>query len=93
MNTFQLNCGPEGAGDGRFHWTASGEWLPDGGALAVFQGYEENGLLRSLNGRLIGVHACKGRQKISTRDMTVVYMIPVHSKIGSGKTLHFEKNR
>ena len=42
-----LNFGPEGAGDGRFYRTASGEWIPDGGAWQ-FQGYDENGLLRSL---------------------------------------------
>ena len=30
---------------------ASGEWIPDDGAWQ-FQGYDENGLLRSLNGRL-----------------------------------------
>ena len=50
--------------------TACGEWIPDGGAWQ-FQRYDENGLLRSLNGRLTGVHkvlcsaaeiACKGRQ-------------------------------
>ena len=37
VNTFPLNFGPEGAGDGRFYRTASGEWIPDGGAwrLAV----------------------------------------------------------
>ena len=35
--------------------TASGEWIPDGGAWQ-FQGFDENGLLRSLNGRLTGVH-------------------------------------
>ena len=70
VNTFPLNFGPEGAGDGRFYRIASGEWIPDGGAWQ-FQGYDENGLLRSLNGRLTGVHnvlcsvaeiACKGRQ-------------------------------
>ena len=55
MNTFPLNFGPEVGGDGRFHRTASGEWIPDGGAWQ-FQGYDENGLLRSLNGRLTGVH-------------------------------------
>ena len=55
VNTFPLNFGPEGAGDGRFYRTASGEWIPDGGAWQ-FQGYDENGLLRSLNGRLTGVH-------------------------------------
>ena len=47
--------GPDGAGDGRFYRTASGEWVPDGGAWQ-FQGYDENGLLRSVNGRLTGVH-------------------------------------
>ena len=31
MNTFPLNFGPAGAGDGRFYRTASGEWIPDGG--------------------------------------------------------------
>ena len=32
VNAFPLNFGPEGAGDGRFYRTASGEWIPDGGA-------------------------------------------------------------
>ena len=32
LNTFPLNFGPEGAGGGRFYWTASGEWTPDGGS-------------------------------------------------------------
>ena len=32
VNTFPLNLGPERAGDGRFCRTASGEWIPDGGA-------------------------------------------------------------
>ena len=50
LNTFPLNFGPDGAGDGRFYRAASGEWIPDGGAWQ-FQGYDENGLLRSLNGR------------------------------------------
>ena len=70
VNTFPLNFGPEGAGDGIFYRNACGEWIPDGGAWQ-FQGYDKNGLLRSLNGRLTGVHrvlcsaaqiACKGRQ-------------------------------
>ena len=68
VNTFPLNIGPEGVGDGRFYRTASGERILDGGAWQ-FQGYDENGLLRSLNGRLTGLHkvlcsaaeiACKG---------------------------------
>ena len=55
VNTFPLNFGPDGAGDGRFYRPASGVWILDGGAWQ-FQGYDENGLLRSLNGRLIVVH-------------------------------------
>ena len=56
----------------------SGEWIPDGGAWQ-FHGYDENGLLRSLNGRLTGVHKVypavlqRSRakdDKISTSDMT-----------------------
>ena len=75
MNTFTLNFGPEGAGDGRFYRTASGEWISDVGAWQ-FQGYDENGMFRYLNGRLTGVHkvlcsaaeiACKGRQDFSPR--------------------------
>ena len=54
VNTFPLNFGPEGGGDGIFHRTASGEWIRYGGAWQ-FQGYDENGLLRSLSG-LTGVH-------------------------------------
>ena len=30
VNTCPLSFGPEGAGDGRFYRTASGEWIPDG---------------------------------------------------------------
>ena len=37
VNTFPLNLGPEGTGDGRF----CGEWIPNGGAWQ-FQGYDEN---------------------------------------------------
>ena len=54
VNTFPWNFGPTGAGDGRFYQTTSSEWVP-GGAWQ-FQGYDENRLLRSLNGRLTGVH-------------------------------------
>ena len=55
VNTFPLNFGPDGAGHGRFYRTANGEWIPDGGAWQ-FKGYDENGLLRSLNGKLTGAH-------------------------------------
>ena len=61
---------------------------PDGGAWQ-FQGYDENELLRSLNGRLTVVHtvlssaaekACKGRQDFYLGH-DGGYMIPIHSKI------------
>ena len=98
MNTFP-NFGPDGAGDGRFYRTASGdgEWIPDGGAWQ-FEGYNENGLLRSLDGRLTGAHkvlcsaaeiACKGRQDFYLGH-DGGYMIPIHSKIGQGMRIHFE---
>ena len=98
VNTFLLNFGPEGAGDGRFCRTASGEWIPDSGAWQ-FQGYDENGLLRSLNGRLTGAHkvlcsaaeiACKGRQDFCLGH-DGGYMIPIHSEIGQGLRTHIEK--
>ena len=98
VNTFPLNFGPEGAGDGRFYRTASVEGIPDGGAWQL-QGYDKNGLLRSLTGRLTGVHkvlcsaaeiACKGRQDFYLGD-DGGYMIRVHSKIGQGMRIHFEE--
>ena len=82
---------------GRFSRTASGEWIPNGGAWH-FQGYDENGLLRSLNGRLTVVHkvlcsaaeiACKRRQDFYLGH-DVGYMIPIHSKVGQGMRTHFE---
>ena len=91
VNTFPLNFGPEGAGDGRFCRTASGEWNPDGGAWQ-FQGYNENGLLRSLNGRLTGEHkvlcsaaeiTCKGRHYFFLGH-DGGSMIPIHSQNWSG---------
>ena len=98
MNTFPLNFGPDGAGDGRFYRTASGELILDGGAWQ-FQGYDENGLLRSLTGRLTGVHkvlcsaaqiACKGRQDFYL-GLDGGYMIPIYSKTGQEMRNHFEK--
>ena len=89
VNTFPLNCGPEGAGDGRFYRTSSGEWIPDGGAWQF----------RSLNGRLTGVHkvscsaaeiACKGRQYFYLGH-DGEFMILIHSKIGQGMRIHFEQ--
>ena len=97
VNTFPLNFGSEGAGGGRFYRTASGEWIIDG--AWQFQGYDENGLLRSLNGRLTGVHkvlcsaaeiACKGRQDFYFGHDGGC-MILTHSKIGQGMRIHFEK--
>ena len=94
-NTFTLNFGPEGAGDARFYRTASGEWILDSGACQL-QGYDENGLLRSLIGRLIGVHnvlciaaeiSCKGRQDFFFGH-DGGYMIPIHSKIFQRTRIH-----
>ena len=83
VNTFPLNFGPEGAGDGRFHRRASGELIPDGGAWQ-FKGYDENGLLRSLNGRLTGVHKvlCSAAEiaRVGRQDFYLGhdgYMIPI----------------
>ena len=39
VNTFPLNLGPDGAGDGRFYRTAGDECMLDGGAWQ-FQGYD-----------------------------------------------------
>ena len=67
--------------------------------LGSFKGYDENGLLRSLNGRLIGEHkvscsaaeiACNGRQDFCLGH-DGGYMVPIHSKIGQGMRHHFEK--
>ena len=96
MNTFPLNFGPEGAGDGRYYRTASGERIPYGEA---WQFYDENGLLRSLNGRLTALHkvlcsaaeiACKGRQDFYLGHHGG-YMFPIHCKIGQGMRILFEK--
>ena len=93
MNTFPLNFGPEGTGDGGFY-----DWIPDGEAWQ-FHGYDENGVLRSLNGRLTGAHkvlcsaaeiACKGRQDFHLGHDGGC-MILMHSILGQGMRIHFEK--
>ena len=93
-----MTFGPKRAGDGRFYRTASGERTPEGGAWQL-QGYDENGLLRSLNGRLTGAHkvlcsaaeiACKGRQDFHLGH-DGGFLIPIHSKFGQGMRTHFEK--
>ena len=96
MNTFPLNFGPEGAGGGIFYRTACGDWIPEGDAWQL-QGDDEHGLLRSLDGRLTGVHkvmcsaaeiACKGRQDFHFGH-DGGYMIPIHSKNSSGNENSF----
>ena len=48
-------------------------------------------MLRSLNGRLTGVHeVCKEQQGFYVGH-DGGYMIPIHSKIGQGMRTHFEK--
>ena len=98
VNTFPVNVGPDGAGDRRFFRTARGGWILDGGAWQ-FKGYDENGLLRSLNGRLTWVHnlfcsdaetACVGRQDFHLGH-DGGYIIPIYSKIGQAMRNHFEK--
>ena len=98
VNTFPLNFGPVGAGDGRFCRTASGDGIPDGGAWQ-FQGYDENGLLRSLHVRHTGVHkvlcsvaeiACNGLQDFYFGH-DGGYMIHVYIKIGQEMRHHFRK--
>ena len=54
VNTLPSNFGPEGTGDGSFY-----DWIPDGEAWH-FQGYDENGLPRSLNRRLAKAHEVLG---------------------------------
>ena len=89
LNTFPLNFGPDGAGDGIFYRTASGEWISDGGAWQ-FQGCDENSLCRPLNGRLTGLHkvlcragdiACKGREDFNLGS-DGGFVIPVFNRIG-----------
>ena len=100
VNTFSWNFGPEGAGDGRFYGTASGEWNPDGGAWQ-FKGYDENGLLRSLNGRVTGLHmvlSCAAEiARVGRQDFYLGhdggYMIPIYNKIGQGMRNHLETTR
>ena len=93
VNTVPLNLEVE-----KFYRNASGEWIPDGGAWQ-FQGYDENRLIRSLNGRLTGAHkvlcsaaeiACKGRQDFHLGH-DGGYMIPIHSKIGKIMRIHSKK--
>ena len=93
VNTFSLNFGPDGAGDGRFYRTASGEWIPDDGAWQF-----QRMLLRSLNGRLICVHKVLSSvletARVGIQDFYLGhdggYMIPNYSKIGQGLRNHFE---
>ena len=69
------------------------------GGVWQFQGYDENGLLRSLNVRLIGVHTmlCSAAEiaRVGRQDFYLGhddgYMIPSRSNIGQGMRIHFEK--
>ena len=60
------------------------------------QGYDENGLCRSLNGRLTGVHKVlcwrnRVHRTISLFGSDGGFMIPVHSKLGHEMRMHFER--
>ena len=50
VSTLLSNFSPEGIGDGSFY-----DWIPDGEAWQ-FQGYDENGFPRSLDGRLMDAY-------------------------------------
>ena len=50
VNTLPSNFSPEGKEDGNFN-----DWIPDGEAWQ-FQGYDENGFPRSLDGRLMDAY-------------------------------------
>ena len=92
VNIFPVNFSPEGTGDGGFC-----DWIPDGEAWQ-FRGYDENGLPRSLNGRLTDAHqvlcsaaeiTCKEQQDFHLGH-DGGYVIPIHNKIGQGMRNHFE---
>ena len=98
VNTCPSNFAPYRVGDRRFYRTASGECILDVGAWQ-FSCYEENGLCRSVKGRLSGAHkvfcsageiACNGHQNfyLGSGDG---FVIPVHSKIGQEMRIHFER--
>ena len=108
-----MNFDREGVGDGSFY-----DWIPDVEARQ-FEGFDEKGKPRSLNGRLTDTHQVLGSNasafakaqsvpdihkvrcsaaKIAYKeqqDFSVGrdggYMIPIHSKIGQGTRIHFEK--
>ena len=79
VDMFPLNFGPDGAEDGRFYVMDSAGCFLDGGG-SEFQGYNEDGLTRSLNVRLTSAHKvlCNARKfwardiQICTCDPTVV---------------------
>ena len=54
VNTFLVNFDRERVGDESFY-----DWIPDGESLQ-FQGYDVNGLPRSLSGRLTDAHQVLG---------------------------------
>ena len=76
-NTFTLNFGPEGAGDGRFYRTASGDWIPDDGASQFSRIRRERVASISERKTPWGTHGVVLQRllawadKISTWDMTV----------------------
>ena len=81
VTTFPLGFGSDDAGDGRLNGTASGDCILDGGAWQ-FQGYDENGLRRSLNGRLTGVlKVLRSAGEIAYLRSDSGFMIPAHSNM------------
>ena len=93
VDTFRANPDREGIGDRNSY-----DWIP-GGEAWHFQGYDENGLPRSLNGVLTDAHQvlCSAAEIAykEQQDFHVEhdggYIIPIHIKIGQGTIISFEK--
>ena len=90
VNTFPLNFGPEGTEDERFFRTASGEWIADGGAWQ-FQGYDANGLLGRLNGRLtVYTRCCAVLQRSRAKEIgELAWKERTHSSVSREQQFQF----
>ena len=99
VNTFPLNFGPDGAGGGRFFGTASGVSVFLTVELWQFQGYDDNGLCRSLteDSRMYTKFFAQcGRNRLQRTSRFYLgsdggFVLPMHSKIGQEILVHFER--
>ena len=72
-----LNFGLEGKGGGSFY-----DWIPDGEAWQ-FQGYDENGFPRSLNGRLMDAHEVLGSRASASASAPASRVAGIACKCGT----------